>query len=413
MKINFNYSIPFIDQAIVSGCSFLITLIIIKISNVTLFGEFSFIWIINYFLLSFQNSFLTSPLFSLYPKISNLEKNKFITNLFILEIFFIIICSILIFFFSNSFVQIINLHLETKTLFLIILSINAFQLQNFIKRCLYCQKSYKSAFLSNITSYSLLLSLIFFLYFYNNEINLDTIFISYFVSFLLGSVFFLKKINFVKTEFLYFSKHFFLSWEISKWLTLGNFFYWFTSNFWFVLSGYMFGSYTFGILRSLANLANIFNIFYQSLENIIPQKTSEFFSDTNKEKMKDFLIKFTKIGSCFGLILLTLIIIFGKQVTIFLFDQDVSQYFIYLYYFSIINFFQFYTYPVNYGLRTLNYTKPNFYYYMISSIFSLIFGSVFLKFFDIYGFFIGIFISNLIVLLGTFFNLFRAYKNIT
>jgi len=397
MKYKKLYIFTLLDQIIVSGSSFLITILLIKYTGIKFFGEFSFIWLLNYFILGFQTSLITSPMFTLYPKILDKEKAVFLGNLFYLFLIFISIFSLILILGINFFTKLIDLKLSFKSILIVVTSISLFQFHNLIKRFFYCIKKNYLSFYSDFLSYTLFFG--FFIYLLkNNNLDLNKIFYSYSVSLLIGSLFFFFIIKEIQFILKFFKEHFLLSWKISKWLSLSNLFYWFTYNFWFIVSGAILGSTTYGILKSMANIAGFYNLIYQSLEYLFPQKISEEFIKNKILGMIKYSINFTKLGIIVGLIFLLSIYFFGELLIELLYNEELVKYKWFLYTFSFINFLQFFSYPITFILRTLDYTKPIFYSYLLAAVFTFLLSKIFIYKLNEIGFFLGILLSNILII---------------
>ena len=397
MKYKKLYIFTLLDQIIVSGSSFLITILLIKYTGIKFFGEFSFIWLLNYFILGFQTSLITSPMFTLYPKILDKEKAVFLGNLFYLFLIFISIFSLILILEINFFTKLIDLKLSFKSILIVVTSISLFQFHNLIKRFFYCIKKNYLSFYSDFLSYTLFFG--FFIYLLkNNNLDLNKIFYSYSVSLLIGSLFFFFIIKEIQFNLKFFKEHFLLSWKISKWLSLSNLFYWFTYNFWFIVSGAILGSTTYGILKSMANIAGFYNLIYQSLEYLFPQKISEEFIKNKILGMIKYSINFTKLGIIVGLIFLLSIYFFGELLIELLYNEELVKYKWFLYTFSFINFLQFFSYPITFILRTLDYTKPIFYSYLLAAVFTFLLSKIFIYKLNEIGFFLGILLSNILII---------------
>lgn len=406
-----NYYITFLNQLVVSGSNFLITILLIKFSSIELFAQYSFIWLINYFILGLNDALISSPMYSIYPKILKEKKSFFLGSIFFSYLIFILISFLLCILILLIFPKLIKLKFDIIEIILISLSIAAFQTQNFIKKVLYCINFNLLGLIGDLISYSILLSLIIFLLITANQsLDLINIFTVYIFAFLTGCIFITKiykKLNFSLSFFISNSK---TTWKISKWLALGNIASWFTHNFWIIISAPTLGTYIYGVLKSLNNIVGFFNIFFQALEYVVPQKISEKFETTNSSNVKRYILKFTSIGTIFGILFLTLIYFFGDSIIVLFLNQDLKIYKNYLFILTLLYFFQFYTFPVNYILRSLNYTFPIFIYLLFSCFFSLIFYDYFVNQFSINGIFWGIAISNGIVLIGTFFSAISMFK---
>ena len=72
----------FINQVISSGVNFSIAIILSRIFGPELFGDYSLLWLVPLFLISIQQSIITSPLYSLGVKVKHQQQNQYISFLF-------------------------------------------------------------------------------------------------------------------------------------------------------------------------------------------------------------------------------------------------------------------------------------------------------------------------------------------
>ena len=411
MKYKNLYIFTLLDQIIVSGSSFLITILLIKFAGIKFFGEFSFIWLLNYFVLGFQTSLITSPMFTLYPKILDEKRAVFLGNLFYLFLIFTAIISFILVIGMNFFTKLIDLNLSFKSIISAVTCIILFQFHNLIKRFCYCIKKNYLSFYSDLLTYTVFFIILMF-FLKNESIDLNIFFYSYSFSLLIGSFFFLLIVKKIQFNLKFFKEHFLHSWKISKWLSLSNLCYWFTYNFWFIASGAILGPVTYGILKSMANIAGFYNLIYQSLEYLFPQKISEEYVNNKTSGMINYAIKFTTMGIMVGLIFLISIYFFGELLIALLYNEELTKFAWFLYTFSLINFFQFFIYPINFILRTLDYTKPIFFSYLLAAIFTLLFSNFIINKLNETGVFLGILISNILIIAVTYLFMKREINRV-
>ena len=162
----------------------------------------------------------------------------------------------------------------------------------------------------------------------------------------------------------------------------------------------------------MANIAGFYNLIYQSLEYLFPQKISEEYMKNKTLGMINYANKFTKMGIVVGLIFLISIYFFGESLIALLYSEELTKFAWFLYTFSFINFFQFFTYPINFILRTLDYTKPIFYSYLLAAIFTLLLSNLIINKLNETGVFLGILISNFLIIAVTYFFMKREINRV-
>lgn len=111
--IGSNKYLIFLDQIIVSGSNFLISIIILRFLGTENFGIFSFYFLFLNLILGLQISYIISPMLTNASKQNNSEINLFYGSVFIQQIFFTFLISIF-FLFYQFFLKILmkNINLE-------------------------------------------------------------------------------------------------------------------------------------------------------------------------------------------------------------------------------------------------------------------------------------------------------------
>ena len=112
--IGSNKYLIFLDQIIVSGSNFLISIIILRFLGTENFGIFSFYFLFLNLILGLQISYIISPMLTNVSKQNNSEINLFYGSVFIQQIFFTFLISIF-FLFYQFFLKILmkNINLES------------------------------------------------------------------------------------------------------------------------------------------------------------------------------------------------------------------------------------------------------------------------------------------------------------
>ena len=194
------------------------------------------------------------------------------------------------------------------------------------------------------------------------------------------------------------------NWIVSKWLLLTSITQWFSGNLWIINAGIILGPYIFGIIRACQTILNMVNVFFQSFENIIPSNTSIKYSTEGVSSMKNYLRLFTYKGLISVLFILLIILFFSKNILTIIYGSEIANYsniLIFLSFIILINFFHFA--PI-YGLRTLEKTRPIFISYLISSIFAVVLSDYIISKFEMKGFIMGLYFSQIIILIFLYYS---------
>lgn len=391
------------DQIIVSGSNFLLSIFILRFLGAEVFGVFTFLWLFILFFNSIQMSLIISPMMTNLVKYDQNQKNNFISGIFLQQIIFCLLASILLNLFFNFYGDYINNFNISKFSFSITILFIFTQLQQFFRRLSFLNKDYNRAIISDLISYSILFILI--IYFETTELlNLDLLIWLIGISFFFGNIIFIFNIFKFRVNFFNFLSSFSNNWKISKWLFLTSLLQWFSGNFWIINTGLILGPYALGVLRACQTIINITNLAFQSFENLFPSKFSEIYINKGKKEFKKYFIKFIKKGLAYIVLTIIIIIFFSKKILIIFFGFEISQYSKILIYLSFILPITFLIFPITYSLRTVEKTKYIFIGYLLSSLFTLSFSNIIISKFDMPGTVLGLFLSSIIVLLVTFYS---------
>ena len=181
------YNFVFLDQAIVSGSNFLISILILRFLGIENFGVYSILWLLLLFFNSVQLAYVISPLLTNAPKQKIINLNLFYGNTFIQQLFFTFLIFILSFclleFFGNFFKDYKVQQFSIPFSFAIFFS----QFYQFLRRICFSKKLFFKATVLDFFVYSII---IFSLIYLNliNELNLNKVFWIFSISFFLRLV---------------------------------------------------------------------------------------------------------------------------------------------------------------------------------------------------------------------------------
>jgi len=139
----------FLDQVIVSGSNFLISILILRFLGIGDFGIFSFYWLLLFFVYGLQISYIVSPMFTNAPKYNNDNLNLYFGGIFFQQIIFTLLVSSIILV-SLNFLGNFNFDYQFNDFyFQFTLAIISTQLHQFIRRLLLIKKLYFRVLLSD------------------------------------------------------------------------------------------------------------------------------------------------------------------------------------------------------------------------------------------------------------------------
>jgi O-antigen/teichoic acid export membrane protein len=399
----------FLDQIVVSGSNFLLVVLLLKFTNLNFLGYFSITFIFIIFANSFQNALILAPNFILIEKLITDKKKIHISNLFYIELFYIILVIIFAliynFFIEKNFPQAESLNLNIYIIFIIL-----YLLQNFLKRVYYSINKEVVPLLSDILIYLIFFSIL--LIFDDNIKNINYLYKLYLFVYLIGNFFYLK----------FFLKNILLPKKIFNTVKNGYRFglynlgsqicFVLMTNIWIINLGLIAGTASVGIARAMSNITGIFTVFYQYFENIYPKYFSTQSSKANLDKL-NFAVKNFMYRYLFYFILIFFIMLFMSDYILAVFyDKKLSNYDLFFKFWLIVPLIQFIEYPFNFGLRIINKTKYIFYSYILSLIFTIFFSKTLLIKINFWGYIYGtiLSISIIVIVQLIYFRKFNEFK---
>lgn len=390
-----NIKYPFLDQIVFSGYNFLLGLLIIRLFDLKIFGEFSYFWLVYLLIYTIQNSIILTPLISKYYFIPQIKKKNYVSSIFLIQIFFCLLLFIILNFLHYQNYFFTDIMLYDKYIHSFTLMVCASQFYHFSRKLLYCEKKYKKIFFIDLIIYSLSICVLIFInYKFNKDLNniFEILSLTYFLGFL-SNFRFLLKIEYLPKNFI---KIFKQNYDIGKWLTITAVVQWLSNNLWMVNTGIILGATSLGVLRACQSIIQVLNIIYQMLENILPEKIVNKIK-SNKTATFIFVINFIKINIKYILLLTLIITLFSKIILNVLFGEEIMNYYLSLIILSLSLPFIFLRYPINIAFKSLSETKYIFFSNLVPSIVTLILSRYIIENYGFHGSLFGILLNQILI----------------
>ena len=381
------------DQAVFSGGSFLITVLLARSFEPAEFGLYSSITLFNYAIVSLLNAVIIQPLqvslgkvehpasyvsFNLWTQISLVSLITF--GLFVLMGFQ--------FDFLKDF---------TKLGYGVLTYFTGFLLHDYFRKLFLAKADTNSAFIIDLITTFAHVSILSIVYF-KHAISFETTIYYIGLCYLPACVISLVKIR--PTFRNLNSWSFYLKMHISQgsWLLLTTLTQWWSSNLFIVTTGYYFGKTALGAFRLVQTLFGLLNLVLQTFENFVLPEASRKLTHSQDDAKKYLLGITKKSGLLFGVIL-TVLFIFAKQIIVLVGGEKYQDFAYIVQGMSILYVFIFIGYPIRLSIRMLVLNSRFFAGYVFSLIFSLMTFQFLLKEFHVNGAIIGLIASQIITLI--------------
>ena len=386
-------AIVLLDQAVFSGGSFLITIILARfILSPFDFGVFSSFALFNYAVVSLLNSVIIQPFQVSLEKMED-KKGYVSFNVWSQIVLVTLITFLLLITIKADFKFLSSIkHLSENALLFFV----GFIMHDYSRKLFLAKGTVILSFLIDFVTTSLHLSILAFAW-YTSVNSLNTIVLLFGLSYLpslLISVFLLRpNFNNINRWADYLKLHL----EQGKWLLLTTFTQWWASNLFIVTSGVYLGVAALGAFRLVQSLFGILNLVLQTFENyVLPQASVKYNESATKAKL--YLNSITKkSGFLFGVVLLVLFV-FSEQVMRLSGGEKFLSYSYIVKGMVILYAFIFIGYPIRLSIRLLILNRVFFVGSLLSFFFSLFSFDYLLKNWGINGAVAGLIVSQLIVL---------------
>ena len=361
-----------LDQMGVSGSNFLTGILITRFAGLEAYGNFALGWMGLLFVSGLQHAFILNPMMSLGPKQhAKKQKNYYQVTQQIQLIFLVLAAALISLFvwFSDQWFS----GWQVGFLFPVLpVAILAFCLQEYYRRYFFIQQQALYALIIDIIAYGGLIAGIFGLHLFET-LTVGKVFgvvgSSFFLSATLGLL--LAKISFRSSGPLISTiarKH----WRFSSWLVGTALLQFFSSNYFLLAAAALLGPVALGALRMAQNLMGITHILFQAMENTVPVQAAKALTHDGYPGMLAYLKAVSlKAGTIVGIILLG-VALFATPLIKLVYGADYESYGYLLQGYCLFYLFLFPGYPLRYLLRTIEFTRPVFSSYVISTIFSLL-----------------------------------------
>jgi len=360
-----------LDQMMISGVNFLTGIILARYLGLEEFGIFTLVWMPLLFLNSYQMSMILSPMMSIGPK-QNDEDNPVYYGTVLLQQIVFSCLSFLLLYSGIKISVLISPHWNIHDLALpVAVSALVFQLQDFLRRYFFTKQRPLLAFINDAISYLGQLALIVWL---ANTMELDTEIALWIIAATsaLAVVFGIFFIENVKWDIKFTKKVIKHHWDFSKWLIASTFLHWGTANLFMIVAGGVLGVTAVGAMKAAYNLVGIVHILFLGLENIVPIRAAYILHNKGKKELVHYLTKIGLFATTATAILCGVIIIDPEFLIGFIYGKDFVGYGYLLYWCAGIYFVISLGLPLRNGLRTIEVTRPLFFSYFWSGIFTVL-----------------------------------------
>lgn len=392
----------FVDQAIYSGCGFIITLLLVRVLTPSNFGIYASILLFNYFILNISSACIIQPLQVTLAKMGS--NNDYFSFAFYMQMGLIIFLGVSIFGLFKMELDIVNNILINK--FNLILFVCSFLMHDFFRKLFLAQGVVKHALCIDAITCFIQVSLFGFAFLFVDLELSEVILImgfSYLPALLISVLFLKPKIGIWDIWKSYFQEHV----VQGKWLLMTSILQWWANNLYVIASGVFLGATALGALRVVQSIFGVLNLLFQTFENYTLPLAARLFQTSN-EKTRMFLKNMNLKGALIVGVLLLLLFLFSEFFIVLIAGETYKEYSFLVKGIAILYFIIFAGYPTRIAIRMMELNHFFFTGYSISFLFSLLSFNFLLKEWHLWGAIIGLIINQMILI--TFWQ-YILYKN--
>lgn len=391
LRTSLQTRLTLIDQMIVSGCNFLLGIILTRALGLTQYGAFALAWMGILLASSLQQGILIKPMMSLSQEESDQE--RYFLSCLLLQIGFSISCgliSLVVLAFPGLFdgQQVFALSLPILIAF--------HNIQEFWRKLAIIRRETHITLLLDSVAYGgSIITLLFF--FLTDQLSLSismwTLVMYFAVSSLLGFLLVKIKSKRPKPVEATLKKH----WKFGSWLIYTSFLQFFSGNYFLIVAAALLGTAAVGALRIGQNLIGLTHVLFLTMENTIPLRAATAFQESGLGGMRDYL-KLVSIKTS-GLLIAILagIAICAPWLISIFYGQEYVEYTYLLWAYAVLYVFIFPGYILRFALRTISYTQPIFIAYVGSSLFGFLAAYPIINAWGMMGVIYGLVISQIIM----------------
>jgi O-antigen/teichoic acid export membrane protein len=375
------------DQAVMSGSSLALTILLARTLGATAFGLFATLLLVIYLLVSVLNALVVQPLQVSHARMD--DQSSYISFSFWSQLALVVVL-FLITSLLFSFDQVSNAVGRTPNMGEMLFVVGFLMHDYFRKVLLATGAITKALILDSVTAFFMLAMAVV-----GSRVGSlgGALALSYLPAFLIG-MFYLKPFHFDRIGWAnYFNMHC----SQGKWLVLTAAAQWWSGNLFVVASGVFLGVEALGAFRLVQSLFGVLNILLQSFENyVLPEATRLYLTSASVAKAYLRQIS-TRAALVFGIVLVPLFV-FAKDVICLAGGADYAPYAYVVRGMTLLYSLIFIGYPIRIAIRMLLLNSHFFNGYLLSLVFSLLSFQYLISNWSLGGAISGLILSQLIVL---------------
>jgi len=362
--------LPFVDQAVVSGTSFVTGLALARLLGLRDYGYYVLLYSGLLLAVTLQQAAIISPLMTHGPKVAPEDRRAYVQAYSLIQFGFGAVSAVLLALILLVAAALLPGWPTPETVLLLAAMTFLYQAQDFYRRSYYAYRQYGTlividvaigvAQVAAIITASLLGVLTL-------PVAMLAVAASYVIGTGWGAIRYglggnLGEVRRILAE----------NWAMSRWLMPSAILQWAGQNLLLLISSSLLGTWAAGALRAAQNVVGVLNILFISVENTIPVQATLAFRDGGLPALRRNLIRVAAGGLLVVLAVLSPLILFPGTLMGLLYGADLVPLGGILRGMCLIYLLAFIGIPIRVALRTAGRSRAIFVSYLLSTIASVI-----------------------------------------
>lgn len=398
------------DQLIISGSSFLVTILLTRLLGLDQVGIFSLLWVLVLFSQSMHQAAVISPMLVFVGKETNeTDRDHYLGSLAIIQFAFALVIALGVAVFMHMYMSwypetdITGIRYRLPLLIIFILN------NDFLRKSLYARFKFGYSVVVDAVAYGvqILALLVMGLY---GELTLERVILIMLLVQMLVSVSSLFLIPLKKIDINYFKvlvkRHF----TFSSWLIMAAVFQWFVGNVLLLVGARYLSMEIIGALRIIQNLMGVLNVILLSFESYIPVSASRIFVHSGKHGLLTYLRSTMLKATLLFTVPMALFMLLPEFIISLTYGDQYINYAYLLKAYTLLYVFIIIGMILRIGLRAIERTRPIFISYVLTALVSAVLAKPLILAWGDLGVIIGLALSQVIMIIYYGILLFSTNK---
>ncbi|MGF1455135.1 MAG: lipopolysaccharide biosynthesis protein [Alphaproteobacteria bacterium] len=360
------------DQVMVSGVNFLTIAAIARPLGPEGLGLFFWAYVVFLFFKAVHIAVIVSPMMSLGPKQAPDDQPGYYGTVLVHQALLAVVTAVLI----PPVLQALYLfdaEIDVRHLAVpLIAATLGDQIQDAVRRYLFTKAKPMAAFLNDTIAYMGRLALLVGLPLLAGVV-LDGaltfwIMAGFSVAAALIGAFWFEPLRIARTSLVRISRS---HWDFSKWLFGMSVLQFCSGHAIIMVAGVVLGAVAMGAIRSTLNILAPIQVLTLALQNVAPMRASTLYKEQGAGALVTYLTRLAGIGLAISLGIAALGWLFAEEIVGLLYGPDFVPYAYLINWWVIILTVRFLQFPLEVGLRAIEYTQPLFVTVAIEAVFGL------------------------------------------